>query len=357
MKAFKEHIDYTELKTYLEDFPYSVHLHIRKLEYEKAHYPELFATNLKQAAFRVPDRVKLYNQLNNTEEAPDWNEVFKDIHQTEKEIPILEEKLEEKDKTEVLKEEKYSDPSDLVVGLLKSQNKEITEPETKTNKDIMPPHDNNPTHPQDIINNEPELEEKPEQNKVTHPPIENITPHPVSQEEIPETDVQPREQKEFTTVNNIKEESESIEETKPKAPVMNETTASMDEKENPIAITPVKPIEKKEPVDAAEILRQRLAELNAGTKQEEAPTDQKKIIDEFIEKEPRLTLDRNRENDKDLSEESTKDNNEIISETLAEVYMKQGNKEKAIEIYEKLSLANPEKSAYFAAQIKKIKEL
>jgi hypothetical protein len=42
---------------------------------------------------------------------------------------------------------------------------------------------------------------------------------------------------------------------------------------------------------------------------------------------------------------------EIYTETMAEVWMQQGNKEKAIEIYNKLSLLNPSKKAYFAAKI------
>ena len=49
------------------------------------------------------------------------------------------------------------------------------------------------------------------------------------------------------------------------------------------------------------------------------------------------------------------DAGEVITETMAEVWIKQGNKEKAIEIYNKLSLLNPDKSAYFASLAKQLK--
>ncbi|HYH13888.1 MAG TPA: hypothetical protein VD794_01625 [Flavisolibacter sp.] len=42
---------------------------------------------------------------------------------------------------------------------------------------------------------------------------------------------------------------------------------------------------------------------------------------------------------------------EIITEAMAEVWLHQGNKAKATEIYRKLSLLNPSKSSYFAAKI------
>jgi hypothetical protein len=39
---------------------------------------------------------------------------------------------------------------------------------------------------------------------------------------------------------------------------------------------------------------------------------------------------------------------------MAEVWLKQGNKEKAADVYRKLSLRNPSKSAYFAAKIESL---
>ena len=47
----------------------------------------------------------------------------------------------------------------------------------------------------------------------------------------------------------------------------------------------------------------------------------------------------------------------LITDTLANIYLKQGNYAKAIFAYEKLSLKYPEKSTYFAGQISEIKRL
>ena len=46
---------------------------------------------------------------------------------------------------------------------------------------------------------------------------------------------------------------------------------------------------------------------------------------------------------------------EVITETMAEVLIKQGKKDRAVELYHKLSLLNPSKNAYFAAKIDQLK--
>ena len=46
----------------------------------------------------------------------------------------------------------------------------------------------------------------------------------------------------------------------------------------------------------------------------------------------------------------------LVSESLAEILVKQRKWDKAIEMYRKLSLRNPEKSPYFAAQIESIQK-
>lgn len=48
---------------------------------------------------------------------------------------------------------------------------------------------------------------------------------------------------------------------------------------------------------------------------------------------------------------------DVVTESMAEVWLKQGKGEKAAEVYRKLSLQNPSKSAYFAAKIESLKKV
>ncbi|MFI3266178.1 MAG: hypothetical protein R3Y15_03380 [Rikenellaceae bacterium] len=81
------------------------------------------------------------------------------------------------------------------------------------------------------------------------------------------------------------------------------------------------------------------------------------IIDEFLSLDgEKLKI---RPDDKtptdDVSVNSIVSELDIVSEELAQIYLEQGYKNTAIQIYSKLSLLNPEKSVYFAGLIEKIK--
>lgn len=62
------------------------------------------------------------------------------------------------------------------------------------------------------------------------------------------------------------------------------------------------------------------------------------------------------QNTENLAEPSTKLNENLITETFAKILIKQGKKDMAQEIYEKLSLKFPDKRTYFADLIEKLKE-
>lgn len=83
--------------------------------------------------------------------------------------------------------------------------------------------------------------------------------------------------------------------------------------------------------------------------------EQTKIIEQFIQQAPRITPMKAYNNPVNMAKKSVQETNELVTETLAAIYAQQGNLEKAISFYEKLSLKIPEKSAYFAALIKDLK--
>ncbi|HAD15068.1 MAG TPA: hypothetical protein DCF33_21810 [Saprospirales bacterium] len=57
-----------------------------------------------------------------------------------------------------------------------------------------------------------------------------------------------------------------------------------------------------------------------------------------------------------LAEKSVTENQDVVSETLAKLYAKQGYRDKAAQMYARLALLFPEKSTYFAAEIDKLKK-
>ena len=80
------------------------------------------------------------------------------------------------------------------------------------------------------------------------------------------------------------------------------------------------------------------------------------LIDKFIEEQPRITPKKTAfYNPVDMAKKSVQEHDEFITETLARIYVKQGNIPRAIRAYNKLSLKFPEKSAYFAALIEELK--
>ena len=91
-------------------------------------------------------------------------------------------------------------------------------------------------------------------------------------------------------------------------------------------------------------------------KKEEKSISKTSIIDRFIEKNPKI---KPVVKDKDITVlvSENESSSSLMTETLAKVYLEQKKYENAIQAYKILSLKYPEKSGFFADQIKRIQIL
>ena len=88
------------------------------------------------------------------------------------------------------------------------------------------------------------------------------------------------------------------------------------------------------------------------------PPSAAQLIDRFIATEPRIAPSKAEFYSPAIqAKRSVEEDENLISETLANIYMEQGMLAKARQAYEKLSLLYPEKSSSFAALIQKIDTL
>ena len=118
--------------------------------------------------------------------------------------------------------------------------------------------------------------------------------------------------------------------------------------------------EKRKSLDELKnLIEQRIIELEREKEvadKEDKTLSKTEIIDKFIAENPQISRPKQEfYNPMMVAQASVVDKENIISETLATIYLNQGYVEKAISVYQKLSLKNPEKSVYFAELIEKAK--
>jgi hypothetical protein len=109
-------------------------------------------------------------------------------------------------------------------------------------------------------------------------------------------------------------------------------------------------------IESIETTKKKIEPENSTTK------EQIEIIDQFIKAQPSITSKLKADPNpttpaSDLAEiKSGEYSDTVVSETLAEILIRQGKKEKAIEVLRKLIWKFPQKKAYFAAQIEELKK-
>jgi hypothetical protein len=359
----------TALKQVSADFPYFIHAKVllAKALYQENHYE--YDKFLKQAALVVPDREVLYHYLHYGQTAlqavmPNIAEEVKAVlpplvvtesietppsHQEQvilQDIPVVE-------ALPVSQIEEDSTLPSLIEAQLEKQ-----EPTLVATTEPLVPHT-------ELMVTSIEMEEEPQEiiEQAIILEAENVTPglevdidastgieeqHPSS----PETPALPLE---LTTVEAVEtklvaepNESHSFMEwlnlAQGKKPVVKEPETTLEQPVNDLPTEPVKPVIEV----TREDIERAVAKSNVN--------DFQNILDKFIKENPSISRPKAEFfNPVNMAKQSVEEDEELVTETLANLYYKQGNHKRAIRAYEKLCLIYPSKMTYFASLIQKIK--
>ena len=93
--------------------------------------------------------------------------------------------------------------------------------------------------------------------------------------------------------------------------------------------------------------------------QPDVPMNGGGVVEDFLNQEPTRIVLKENNTPTEVSEEKEEkeEDNEILTETLAGIYIKQGKFENAIKIIRQLSLKYPKKNRYFADQIRFLEKI
>lgn len=402
----------------LKDFPYCQPLRILRLralkDAQSIHYP----VELKVTAAHVPDRTRLFDLMHQEtngfdevaakellrEDIPSVSDEYQNQH-TLDHVPAIDVSQEEEsffapvETVEDTSEEKNIFSHLSTQELVQNRMRELNLPtEIEENYPVFPSDylDSRPRLPEETgeSNVSEEIGEKIEEDEIK--PVlypeetgDNVPPpdldEPDSEDEIieespydepeninrpveiqatiTESDYTPeKELKEMDEelpelpdpdeVPEVSEEFESLSEEKPagklsftnwlrQKPMSGTSLTSAENTQSPLPYTPPKPQSEAvpQPVKKTDIQKS------------------KQIIDRFIETDPRITPARSSfYSPVNMAKRSVQESDDLVSETLARIYAQQGNFQKAIHLYELLSLKFPEKSLYFAALIEELKK-
>lgn len=290
-----------ELQKLVHDFPYFQAGHLLLCMASKKWDPSVYQQSLKKTAIVATNR----------------NHLYKLIHQLES-------------SEEVAKEEKSSLAENVKQELNILKSAEVVIEEAVSEKEII---------------NEPET--KPKENLVKEEKVKTISDEKAVELEIKKSLVNSFVEKEILKTNEALKPEKIIE----KPDNFNDWLQFL-KKNNGQAYSDIEIEVNKE--------KFRTAEKNK-EKQKDVLKDKEKkksLIDKIIESNPGVI--RQKEEQKFFksdfkAKESLVENEHLVTETLAKIYALQGNINKAIRSYEILSLKFPQKSAYFASLIQKLK--
>ncbi len=323
--------DIDALDKLAKTYPYCSTLHTLYLKGLAIHSSVHFENELRKASIHVHDREQLY-KLIHSQDLPNVQEPVVD------QLSEIEEKpLELVENSSVLSLEKNPEKEELILPL---QEIEVTKP--LENEPIIA-----------VVDETNVLEEVPENLSLEalEPEI-NLAYFEVEMllDQAPLEPVQHAivEPESVTVVDEIEviDSTKTFEET--------ETKSSSTEDENNLSFVAWLKKKQAEKSLSEEIIPVAVAEFEPTIRSKQ---EINALLDKFIQDQP--TISRPTQdffNPVKNAKRSLEESEDLVTETLAEIYYLQKNFTKAITSYEKLILLYPEKKTFFASRIEKIRE-
>lgn len=359
-----------EIKHLIGTYPfyYLPHVVLAKIYFEKEHY--LFENALNQAAMRVDDREWLYHYIHGDEhfneldnDTPLGKEISESIEQLTQTITPLEPVVEEDvaDSNSV-----KNDLKDFLKDLSISEPLQENEAETDE-ESIMDEPERGLDELIDVSEESPLKEEEIPLDELS---IIELVPEPSITESIEEPiNIEPIENK-----RTIEQEEIEVEETIEEISTTEDKRPDIDLRKHPIYNVESflkeeesKVIEEDEDSEKdffywlnhpQPIVEEQEETVEPSEEESEFTEDHTlSIIEQFIKANPSISRPKKEfYSAENMAKRSENVDFEYVTETLANIYYEQGNIDLAIKAYEKLSLQNPLKQAYFASLIEKIKK-
>ena len=331
------------LKQVVADFPYFTQARVllaKALHNEKHYEYEKF---LKRTALAVPDRDVLYHYLHNL--TPNWQ------------MPQLSISIEQPFAIEQNEIVPFSDP---VVEQFKE---EVNLPIQVVTETIISNGDIEVVQSKEELDVDIAITILLEGSNIAPPQNEEALPPPISIEKVIESVVETvtealpdvieqvteningdSEEEELSFLewlnrkSNPEKKAESIQSLQADASI---TDKKVDDKHNELITTPLPEVTKAE-------IEEAVAKSNVN--------DFQSILDKFVKENPSISRPKAEFfNPVNMARQSVEEDEELVTETLASLFYKQGNHKKAIKAYEKLCLLYPSKMTYFASLVQKIK--
>lgn len=367
-KATSEDLD--ALKKWIQDYPYFTSARLLYLQSIQFTYPLSFPLEVKKCAAHIGSREKMYELTHQTLAQPIPDLIRGKAETVKKVESVISEKSPE---VKSIEPEKLS-AKEKVKRILEENRKMRLAMESGT---TIP----SPPEQVEVVSRTIDLSQKTlEKLEILDPPLTEVIP--TNEKEVPIAEMQKTPITEETSPSLIAQIESAVElEIPPEREDsgMNEDSETNESNEIEHIENQELPPESVQPLEtldalAAEVVGNKsnttdikknffhwLKELQNEKGEEEKSTieQQKEIIDKFLVKLPGIKPDKSalkKTDQRDLVQQSLREDQEMVTETLAKLYLEQGHLSKALDAFEILLLRFPQKSSFFAGQIREIRK-